>query len=138
MFNKKAQGMPMNVVIIAIIVLVVLVIIIAFFAGGFSSITSKIRELFTGGTGQASDIVIKTCQNLCESAGSLPQKNIPSSGFCKQTFLVDDDGSTDTPPVRAGCSHTPDESLLTKDDKRRGITKTSTLGITCEGISDSC
>ena len=81
MFNKKAQGMPMNVIIIAIIVLVVLVILIAFFAGGFGSIVGKVRDLFTGTTtGQARDAVIQTCQNLCDTALTLPETSQPLSG----------------------------------------------------------
>ena len=105
MLNKKAQGMPMNVIIIAIIVLVVLIILIAFFAGGFGSVVGKVRDLFSGQTsGQAGDLAINTCQNLCESAGNLPSENQRQSAFCKRSFLIDDDGDPDTPPTRESCS----------------------------------
>src|SRR3989338_4281155 len=104
MSNRKAQGMPMNVIIIAIIVLVVLIILIAFFAGGFSSVVGKVRDLFTGTTsGQSKDVVIQTCQNLCDTAKVLPAGAQKSSGYCKQSFLVDDDGNSNTQPKRSVC-----------------------------------
>ncbi len=105
MANKKAQGMPMNVVIMAIIVLVVLVIVIAFFAGGFSSITKKLRDLFSGQTsGQSKDIVLKTCQSLCEQSETLSTNLQPKSGYCTQLFNVDNDNKANTPPVESKCS----------------------------------
>ncbi len=108
MNNKKAQGMPMNVVIIAIIVLVVLVIIIAFFVGGFSNITKKLSQLFTGQTsGQSKDIVLKTCESLCEQASTLSADSQKSSGYCTQLFSVDHDGKADTPPQESKCSDIP-------------------------------
>src|SRR3989338_5949466 len=101
MSNRKAQGMPMNVIIIAIIVLVVLVILIAFFAGGFSSVVGKVRDLFTGTTtGQSKDVAIQTCQNLCDTAQGLPTGSQKTSGYCTSSFVVDDDGNSDTPPKR--------------------------------------
>ncbi len=133
MFNKKAQGMPMNVIIIAIIVLVVLVILIAFFAGGFGSIVGKVRDLFGGSAGQAKDLAIQTCTSLCESAGNLPSTNQKESGYCKQTFLVDDDANPETKPKRMSCAPSVNPEL-TADDGRRGITQTGSLNVDCSGI----
>lgn len=105
MNNKKAQGMPMNVVIIAIIVLVVLVIVIAFFVGGFANITKKLSHLFTGQTsGQSKDIVLKTCENLCDQAATLSENLRQKSGYCTQLFSIDHDGKADTPPQENKCS----------------------------------
>src|SRR3990167_6519684 len=104
MLNKKGQGMPMNVIIIAIIVLVVLVILIAFFAGGFGSVVGKVRDLFTGTTaGQSRDVVIQTCQNLCDTAKVLPESSQKFSGYCKQSFVVDHDSNPSTAPNRMVC-----------------------------------
>ncbi len=131
MLNKKAQGMPMNVVIIAIIVLVVLVIIIAFFAGGFSSITEKIRNLFTGQTsGQQRDIVVQTCQNLCDTAQSLTAEQQPDSGFCKQTFIVDHDSNPNTPAQKSSCVQGKNPPLSPAEDAKK-ITSGS-LNIPCD------
>lgn len=134
MLNKKAQGMPMNVIIIAIIVLVVLVILIAFFAGGFGSVVGKVRELFTGQvSGQAKDTVIQTCQNLCDVAKTLPPGSQRSSGYCTNSFVVDDDGNAETPPVRMKCGSTVTrEPTQTEEDKKRGITVRGDLGVNCE------
>ncbi|MBI2148740.1 hypothetical protein HYU23_03600 [Candidatus Woesearchaeota archaeon] len=116
MFNKKAQGMPMNVIIIAIIVLVVLVILIAFFAGGFGSVVGKVRDLFTGTTaGQSRDVVIQTCQNLCDTAKVLPEGSQQFSGFCKQSFVVDDDSNSNTPPKRMACGRDSKDKVLRSD-----------------------
>ncbi len=134
MKSKKAQGMPMNVIIIAIIVLVVLIIVIAFFAGGFTGIASKIRGTFGGVTGQAEDLAIQSCQSLCESAGNRPVENRPESPFCKTSFLIDDDGNPDTAPVKMSCSSdvVPE---LTDEDKRKRIRETGSLAVSCPGVS---
>ncbi len=134
MKSKKAQGMPMNVIIIAIIVLVVLIIVIAFFAGGFSGIVSKIRGTFGGVTGQAEDLAIQSCLSLCESAGNLPAESQPQSSFCKQSFLIDDDGNPDTTPVKMSCASdvVPD---LSDEDQRKRITRTGSLAVSCPGVS---
>lgn len=134
MKSKKAQGMPMNVIIIAIIVLVVLIIVIAFFAGGFTGIASKIRGTFGGVTGQAEDLAIQSCQSLCESAGNLAQESQQQSAFCKRSFLIDDDGNPDTVPVKMSCSSdvVPE---LTDEDQRKRITGTGSLAVSCPGVS---
>ncbi len=136
MLNKKAQGMPMNVVIIAIIVLVVLVILIAFFAGGFGSIVGKVRDLFTGQTsGQAKDVVIQTCQNLCESAQNSPESVQKSSGYCQQTFIVDHDSDPNTKAKRMSCGGYPStvspETLAA--DQKRGLdsSQIDSIGVEC-------
>ena len=135
MLNKKAQGMPMNVVIIAIIVLVVLVILIAFFAGGFGSVVGKVRELFSGQvSGQAKDTVIQTCQNLCDTSLSLPQGAQRNSGYCTNSFVVDHDGNTETPPVRSKCgtqAESGSPAVKTAEDEKRKIEIGSHLGIDC-------
>src|SRR3989338_9939264 len=142
MSNRKAQGMPMNVIIIAIIVLVVLIILIAFFAGGFSSVVGKVRDLFTGTTsGQSRDVVIQTCQNLCDTAKILPESSKKFSGYCKQSFVVDDDSNPSTPAKRMVCgSHASgqvsvDQSVLDADQKKSPkISLGGTLAIDCPEI----
>ena len=138
MNNKKAQGMPMNVIIVAIIVLVVLVILIAFFAGGFGSVTSKVRDLFTGQiSGQAKDTALQTCQNLCDVAKSLPATAQRSSGYCTNSFVVDHDGNTDTAPQRMKCGSISRQPILTKEDNNKKIELGSSLDVECPDIS-SC
>ena len=140
MFNKKAQGMPINVIIIAISVLVVLVIIIAFFAGGFSGIGNKIRDLFAGKTqGQAKDIAIQTCEEACDVAESLSGEAIKRSSYCTSSFIVDLDANVDTAPEKVACGDkavTSQRLSLTKlseSEKRRGIEANgNNLGVDCD------
>ena len=135
MFNKKAQGMPMNVIIIAIIVLVVLVIVIAFFAGGFGSITNKIKDLFGGKVqGQALDTIIQTCPDACDNAKGLPDTAQPKASYCKSTFVVDDDSNPNTAPVkvRCGTASLGADTLLTDAEQKRGVKEGGDLGIECD------
>ncbi len=84
MQNKKGQGLPLNVIIIAVLVLIVLVVLVIIFSGKigkFSSSTSDTQKQFdTGvcdipGTG-------RYCAGACESGDtsiSLTPKCIDSS-----------------------------------------------------------
>ena len=136
MSNRKAQGMPMNVIIIAIIVLVVPIILIAFFAGGFSSVVGKVRDLFTGTTsGQSRDVVIQTCQNLCDTAKVLPESSQKISGYCKQSFVVDMDSNPTTKPERVVCG-SPASAITAefskyKEDPKIDNTGKNNLGVDC-------
>lgn len=100
MFNKKrAQGIPMETVIIAIIVLVVLVVIIAFFVGGTGSVMEKFKSIFTGAKGEDIGIVKNSCQQLCDSAtnADLTADQQKNTGFCTRAFKMDlnNDGKVD-------------------------------------------
>jgi hypothetical protein len=132
MSNKKAQSMPMNVIIVAIIVLVVLVILIAFFAGGFGSVVGKVRDLFAGTTtGQARDLTVQTCNTLCDSAKSFPVASQKSSGYCTNSFVVDHDGNADTPAQRMKCGPESASPVQTDDDLKKNIQATGDLGVSC-------
>lgn len=95
--NKRAQGIPMETVIIAIIVLVVLVVIIAFFVGGTSTVIDKIRGIFGATKGEDLAIVKQGCENFCEQAVNA---GIPASQakFCTYKFKLDtnNDNKADT------------------------------------------
>ena len=134
--NKRGQGLPMNVIVIAIIVLVVLVILIAFFAGGFSSIVGKIRDLF-GGTvqGQVIDNTIQTCETFCDSAKATAVNSKRNTAFCTRSFLVDQDGNADTPPRIMKCGSTSRGRAPTIQEQERGIEDGGDLGVTCPGVS---
>lgn len=135
MLNKKGQGMPMNVIIIAIIILVVLIILIAFFAGGFGSITGKIRELFTGQvSGQTKDTTIQTCQSMCDIAKNYPASAQRSSGYCTNSYVVDMDSNPDTPPQRISCGSMSRTPIATQEDNDKGINVGGNLGIECSGV----
>jgi len=142
MSNKKAQSMPMNVIIVAIIVLVVLVILIAFFAGGFGSVVGKVRDLFTGTTsGQSRDLVIQTCQSLCDSAKAVPEGAQPLSGYCKQSFVVADPNGGLTRYKCGQFSVVKIDESTSKTDKAKKINSAEpnndlpySLGIECSDV----
>ena len=96
--NKKGQGgLSINTIIVAIIAVVVLLLIVTFFTGGMSTVFSKIRGVFTGGTaGYDIDLARSNCQGYCERAKLMETNQQADSTYCKQTFDMDGDGeSTD-------------------------------------------
>lgn len=125
MYNKKAQGMPMNVIIISIIVLVVLVILIAFFAGGFGSIVSKVRNIFNPVSAQERDLALQTCQSYCDTALTLSEDLRTSSAYCKSTFMVDHDSDPQTKPVKMSCAS-------------NAAAEGGSLEVACPGVEEKC
>lgn len=93
--TKKAQGIPMETVIIAIIVLVVLVVIIAFFVGGTSTVVQKVKQLFGGAiAGEDRQQAITFCQQYCDklvSSGKNPGD--AADPYCGKSFYIDTLGS---------------------------------------------
>jgi len=70
MYNKKAQGLPLNVIIIAILVLIVLVVIIAIFAGKIGIFSREVAECKAKG-------------GRCESKTTGCETNeVPVAGLC--------------------------------------------------------
>ncbi|MEK6948063.1 MAG: hypothetical protein AABX19_02355 [Nanoarchaeota archaeon] len=133
MFNKKAQSMPMNVIIVGIIVLVVLVIIVAFFAGGFTSLGNKFKDIFSGQAGgQALDLAIQTCQSSCESSLNLPSSSQAKSSYCTASYVVDTDSNPSTAPEKVKCGSVSNADLtISPSEEKRGIKKVSDLGVEC-------
>src|SRR3989344_6454215 len=88
--NKKGQGLPLNVIVIAIIVVVALVVIVAFFLGAFSNIGGKAGATTgTALTGTEAGLAVATCENLCNQAKTTSAlKTI----FCNKKFDVDKNG----------------------------------------------
>ena len=118
--NKKAQGLPMNTIVIAIIVIVVLVLVLTFFFGGFATLTEKIKAVFYPSiSGQEETLAIQACDRYC---GNLQlrtysdvadaQSRISTSSFCnKRPVDLDGDGQV-----------SPNEKEIDCDD----------LGVLCE------
>ena len=104
--NKKAQGLPMDIVIISIIVIIVLVVVIAFFVGGTGSVMQKIKQIFTGGTaGTELPIAREYCNNYCNNAEQITDDALKKkSAYCKYSFSLDldGDGQADTVKTEQG------------------------------------
>lgn len=91
--NKKGAELPMNFLVMAIIVIVALVVILVFFLGGTSSITTKIKNIFTSQVaGTDMTLAVQTCNQYCENAKLLPQDIQKNSAFCQYSFLIDKNG----------------------------------------------
>lgn len=135
--TKKAQGIPMETVIIAIIVLVVLVVIIAFFVGGTSTVVQKVKQLFGGATA-GTDVQTATqfCQQYCDqrvASGNTARDD----AYCTKSFYIDTTGSgsadrgkkggTDpkTPYVKFYCP--PEGQFISSTDQQ----PTASLGVAC-------
>ncbi|MFA4887706.1 MAG: hypothetical protein WC595_05820 [Candidatus Nanoarchaeia archaeon] len=135
--NKKGQGLPLNTVIIAIIVIVVLVVILIFFVGGVGQVTSKIRQILTGGiSGQSLQVARNDCTSLCETAKSLPDSLQRTSGYCTKAFIVDNGGKA----TRMACGADSRLKDLTEKEKQDLISSgvdvgsTQTLEISCNAV----
>lgn len=88
--NKKAQGLPLHLIVVAAIAALVLVLIIAFTIGGLGTFFTKI---FGGGkvaVGEELDVVRTTCGGLCDTAkGSLTLTAWKASSYCNREFNID-------------------------------------------------
>ena len=88
--NKRGQGLPLNVIVIAIIVVVALVVIVAFFLGGFGKLGQKAGQT-TGegliGTSQA--LATASCENLCNFAQDVDSSKVKATEFCLETKTIE-------------------------------------------------
>ncbi len=147
--NKKAQGLPMNTVIIAILVIVVLVILIAFFLSGTSSLVSKAKQaLGFGIKGTDLPLARASCEQYCENARTLPVDQRLDSAYCNTWFYLDLDHNGEADENREGEAfhyYCGAESLkgnaATSDGKKDAdsgrnypIVGRKTIGVACGGI----
>ena len=72
-YSKKAQGLPLNTIVIAILVLIVLLVIVLFFTGSFSDNSGQISD--------TSDS-LRACDSSNSAIGSLYDRIEPESGSC--------------------------------------------------------
>ncbi len=91
--DKKAQGLPLNTIIVAILVIVVLIVVLVFFLGGMGGMSTKIKSIFFGATaGVDKSLAIEYCRQYCIQAESLSESLQKSSMYCKKYFHIDEDG----------------------------------------------
>ena len=96
--DKRGQGLPLNVIVIAIIVVVALVVLLAFFLGAFGNLGSRAGT--TAGTaleGTELGLAVASCENLCNQAKALPNALKPQSAYCTKEFNV---GTKDSPDIK--------------------------------------
>ena len=93
MVNKKAQGLPLNLIVLAAVAALVLVLVVAFTVGGTGSFFGKIFRSGTAAAGNEQDVAITACNSLCDQAKSIAGTNLwTSTGVCTRTFSFDRDG----------------------------------------------
>jgi hypothetical protein len=98
---KKAQGLPLETIVIIIIALVLLVVAIGFFTGSFSKLAGSTKALISP-TSEADIIAAQnTCTQLCLQAGRVTTvAEFNRTSYCKRIFKFDLNGDgniTDEP-----------------------------------------
>ena len=122
--NKKGQGLPLNVLVVAILVIVVLILVVTFFFGGFTNISVRIKDLFfTGTAGTSETLAIQSCQRFCDNLNlrdfdteDALKKVAGSSNFCRP-MDIDLDGSG---VIEVGAGR--NEKDIKCSDPRLGVT----------------
>ena len=93
--NKRGAELSMNVIIIAILVVLVLVIVAVFFTGGFTTLSSKIKNLFQPEVIDLQTAVTK-CNGYCTSyevvTGVSIQRDLWRK-FCEDPIDIDLNGN---------------------------------------------
>ncbi len=92
MAGKKAQGLPLNFIVLAAIAALVLILIIAFTVGGGAPFLSRIFKSGTTAVGDEIETVKTTCSNLCTQAQTISTTGAwDGTSFCSRKFNVDMD-----------------------------------------------
>jgi len=84
---KKAQGLPLETIVIIIMALVLLVVAIGFFTGSFSSLAGSTKALIS--TTSEADITAaqNTCSQLCLQAARIQTPaEFKRSSYCTKIF----------------------------------------------------
>ena len=94
MFNilrsKKAQGLPLNFIVLAAIAVLILVLIVAFVVGGGGGLLGQLFQ--TGPTPK--ETIVKNCDIACNELQTITSTTqFTVSKYCTKTYAVDVDGS---------------------------------------------
>lgn len=103
--NKKGVALSLNTLIIAILVIVVLVVIVGFFLFGFQGLSDQIKNVFYRTiTGTDRTLAMQNCEQYCDQAEQLNDKNLISSvsAYCNTYFNIDEDGDGEAEYVGEG------------------------------------
>ena len=90
---KRAQGLPLNLIVLAIIAALVLVLIIAFTVGGAGSVFSKLGKSGTAATGDELSTVREGCRIACANSRPIAVlSEWKTSPYCAKLSNVDLNG----------------------------------------------
>ncbi len=129
---KKAQGLPLNLIVLAVIAALILVLIIAFTIGGAGSFFSKIFKSGTTAVGDETSVVQDACRADCtraqQSTSTLAWK---STSYCRRISNIDVNGD--------GNLSTTGEKGLKCWDSPISVTCSTTIGTTTvQGNTNDC
>ncbi len=91
--NKRAQGLPINLIILAIIAALVLVVVVVFTVGGTSNVFGKISKssAVVGGDLEA---MRATCKSFCDRIQTVSSiADWDKSQYCGKKFSIDLDNN---------------------------------------------
>jgi len=132
---KKAQGLPLNLIVLAVMAALILVLVIAFTIGGAGTFFSKIFKGGTTAVGDETSVVQDACRADCtraqQSVSTLAWK---STSYCRRTSNIDVNGNgniTDTTDSK--------EKGLKCWDSPISVTCSTTIGTsTVQGNTADC
>ncbi len=90
---KQAQGLPLNMVVLALIALLVIVVVFAYFTGVFGKVfkqTAALQETMQGEVTSAQTKCAQYCISIQNSAKEV--SDWETSDFCTEPFEIDADG----------------------------------------------
>ncbi len=89
--NKRGQSLSMNTIIITILVVLVLVVIAVFFAGGMSSLITKVKNIVGSSPIDISSAQL-TCRGYCEKYELSNNPDFKDLFCTEKKFDIDTDG----------------------------------------------
>jgi hypothetical protein len=130
---KKAQGLPLNMIVLAVIAALILVLVIAFTIGGAGTFFGKIFKGGITAVGDETSVVQDACRADCTRAQqSVSTVAWKTTSYCRRTSSIDIDGNgniTDTEkglncwesPISVTCSTTIGTSTVFGNEDDCGI-----------------
>jgi len=104
--NKKAQGLPLEVIVIAAIAVLVLLLIIIFATGSFGGLFAKTNTIVQGTSDEQITVAQSKCARLCTQIQSTSSREVLKfSGYCSRTFPIDT--NADGTPEQIYCWNNP-------------------------------
>jgi len=88
--SKKAQGLPLNFIVLAAIAVLILVLVVAFVVGGGGGL---LGQLFQSGP-TAKETIVNNCRTDCNKLQVISSTTqYTMSSYCSKTYAVDLDGN---------------------------------------------
>ena len=128
--DRKAQGLPINTVVLAGLAVLVLLLIAMFVTGGASRIFGAISSAITGRTaGMELETARQTCESLYQAWVNAGCSEVAGKAYCCKKFdWIDVDGDGYGDPTRDKTPDTDDYYNVTCDDNSKQTHSKALLG----------